>query len=556
MKKIFILLGQNLKYKSLLILLAIIFGSFLEVFGMLYLYQIMNLIIDGIPESDSFFLIAFYEFLDLSNDINIKVFYGFVLILIFLIRNCYLITLVYYQNLFGYSLMKKLQLEITTFYVGNNQNNLNLDSSNKLKNILTEIPLCVSYILSNIYIFTEILMGCAILISLFIIDFYSTLIICVIFFICGSLIYFMIKWKSFEWSILRERLDLEIFSKTSEVLSGRVEINLYDKLENFLSIIDKLLSQKKKLMAKSATLGQLPKYALELIAVIGIMFFLFLKIIKQSEDLTNVLSVSGILTIGIFKILPSINKILQNYNTLKFNSKSFGIISEIKTRNLDNKKLKTPILGFKNQIVIKNLSFNYNQQSIFNDTSFKIIKNKKIGIFGGSGEGKSTLIKILLNEISPSYAKIEVDKNEFNFNDVDIKNLIAFLPQQEFILSGSIKDNITLKNPKNIHLSKTISKILSKDLISKIDSEIIKENGSNLSGGQKQRISIARSIFMEREILIFDEPTNSLSKENKESLIEFLKSTTKTMLIISHDKMMIDMCDIKYELKEKKFFKV
>lgn len=547
MKRVLVLLGQNLKNKSLLILLAIIIGAFLEVFGMLYLYQIINFIIDDTSESDSFFLVSFFRYLGLTNEINIKVFYGLALILIFFFRNCYLMALVYFQNLFGFSLLKQLQLEITNFYIKRNQN---LDFSNKLKNILTEIPLCVSYLLSIMYIITETLMVFAILISLFLIDFNATLVICLFFSICGALIYMVIKWKSFEWGNIREKLDIEIFSKTSEVLTGRVEINLYGKSENFTHRIEKLLTQKKKLMAKSATLGQFPKYALELIAILTIMFFLFLKIIQQNEDLTNIISVSGILILGIFKVLPSINKILNHYNTLKFHSKSFGIVCDIKMTNPESKNFKKSILSFNNQIEIKNLSFKYGDKPIFNDTSLKIIKNKKIGIYGGSGEGKSTLVKILIHEIFPSLANIMIDNKKFIFNDIDLKNLFAYLPQEDFIFSGSIKDNVSLKNPKDIQLSKTLSNILSQDLMSKIGNKSINENGSNLSGGQKQRISIARSIYMQREILIFDEPTNSLSKENIERFMEFLKSTKKTMLIISHDKMIIDICDIKYELKE------
>ena len=456
----------------------------------------------------------------------------------------------FFQNLFAFSLQKQIQLDITTFYIKHDQDEL--DFSNQLKNILTEIPLTVNFILSILYIITELLLIIAILTSLFIVELESTLIISLFFIISGFIVFKLIKWKSFAWGQIREKLDLEIFSKISEILDGKKEINLYNKTDNFILRIDELLFQKKKLMAKNATLGQFPKYAIELIAIIAIMIFLATKIIYQGEELKSILAISGILLVGIFKLLPSINKVLNHYNTLKFNSKSFQIIYETKVKSLKEEVKKKPVKNFKNVLKLKNLTFRFKNKLIFNDASFEIIKNKKTGIYGGSGLGKSTLINILIRNITPESCNIQIDNLSYNIKDVDIKSLFSVMFQDAFIFSGTIEENITLKQFKKFKTSKAITKILSNDLMKRTFDDRISEKGSNLSGGQKQRISIARSIYMNREILIFDEPSNSLSEENIEYFKEFLMSTNKTVIIVSHNKNIIDLCDRVYELKNKK----
>jgi ATP-binding cassette subfamily B protein len=195
-------------------------------------------------------------------------------------------------------------------------------------------------------------------------------------------------------------------------------------------------------------------------------------------------------------------------------------------------------------IVFKNVSFKYDQTGIeiFNSFDLKIEEGKTIGIIGKVGSGKTSILDLICRIYDPSSGDIFIgDKNLKSLKLSELRKIISYVPQNNFLFSESIQRNIQFGNPKA-----TLDKVKKAAVLSEIDSEILKfdkgydtilgERGVTLSGGQVQRLSIARSFIKDSDIYLFDDCFSSLDSDTEDRIITNLKNNfnDKTLLIVSH----------------------
>ena len=195
-------------------------------------------------------------------------------------------------------------------------------------------------------------------------------------------------------------------------------------------------------------------------------------------------------------------------------------------------------------IVFKNVSFKYDQTGIeiFNSFDLKIEEGKTIGIIGKVGSGKTSILDLICRIYDPSSGDIFIgDKNLKSLKLSELRKIISYVPQNNFLFSESIQRNIQFGNPKA-----TKDQVQKAAVLSEIDHEILKfekgyetilgERGVTLSGGQVQRLSIARSFIKDSDIYLFDDCFSSLDSDTEDRIITNLKNNfnNKTLLIVSH----------------------
>ncbi|MDG1247141.1 MAG: ABC transporter ATP-binding protein [Flavobacteriaceae bacterium] len=195
-------------------------------------------------------------------------------------------------------------------------------------------------------------------------------------------------------------------------------------------------------------------------------------------------------------------------------------------------------------IVFKNVSFKYDQTGIeiFNSFDLKIEEGKTIGIVGKVGSGKTSILDLICRIYDPSSGDIFIgDKNLKSLKLSELRKIISYVPQNNFLFSESIQRNIQFGNPKS-----TKDQVQKAAVLSEIDHEILKfekgyetilgERGVTLSGGQVQRLSIARSFIKDSDIYLFDDCFSSLDSDTEDRIITNLKNNfnNKTLLIVSH----------------------
>ena len=237
----------------------------------------------------------------------------------------------------------------------------------------------------------------------------------------------------------------------------------------------------------------------------------------------------------IFKLLDTSEKNMEN-------------ISPKKTIDLDG------------DIVFKDVSFAYNDNTVLDKISLRIPKGKKVALVGLSGSGKSTIANIILRLYDNYSGSILINSKDIKELDLtDVRNSVSIVTQETILFNESIFNNIKYGNLKasdeeiSLVAQNAGVKSFSEELDQKLHT-VIGENGIKLSGGQRQRIAIARALIKDAPLLIMDEATSSLDNitENKihETINNLMKNKTK--LIIAHRLSTIEDADIIYVLDKGK----
>ncbi len=206
-------------------------------------------------------------------------------------------------------------------------------------------------------------------------------------------------------------------------------------------------------------------------------------------------------------------------------------------------------------ICFENVGFAYsdrNQQRIFSDVTVQVQKGDYVALTGHSGGGKSTLFKLLLCLYKPTSGRIAVEYAGGKKTDISVahRQLFAYVPQGNEIMSGSIREIVTFASKENENVEK-IKKALEiacadtfvAELNDGIDT-VLGERGTGLSEGQMQRLAIARAIYADAPIILFDEATSALDADSERKVLLNLKAMTdKTVLIVTHRPAALEICN-------------
>ena len=312
---------------------------------------------------------------------------------------------------------------------------------------------------------------------------------------------------------------------------------------------------------KSLIIGFVSKYIIEFMLVSFFVLYIFFLFFFDKSNLNEALTIIIVYTAVSVRLSPSFNVIINSFASINFglfsiekiystisnkNFKSSQQIENSTINEMENKDLK-----FEN-IFFKNVFFSYNQKDkIIENLNVGIKKNQIIGVSGSSGSGKTTFLNLFLGFIQPTSGTILLN-NKVNLPNNIWTNQIAYMPQDIFLFSDSIKTNITLKetiNQKEYQmLIDAIEKVDLKEFLHNqkdgIDT-VISDTGLNFSGGQKQRLALARSIYHNKEILVLDESTSALDSITISKIIELLLvlKKEKTIIISSHNPDVLKICD-------------
>lgn len=208
----------------------------------------------------------------------------------------------------------------------------------------------------------------------------------------------------------------------------------------------------------------------------------------------------------------------------------------------------------------ENIAFNYGRESVLEDGNAKFNKGDFVAIRGISGIGKSTLMKMLLGVFCPQNGNIRLYKKDGSFVEAspDTRGLFSYVPQGNYLFSGTLRENILLVNPtateEEIREALEISDIADfvKTLPDGLDT-VIGEKGLGISEGQAQRLSIARAILSKAPILLLDEATSALDAATEQNVLERIKRLNKkTCIIITHKTAALDACNREFVIENKR----
>ena len=352
------------------------------------------------------------------------------------------------------------------------------------------------------------------------------------------------------------------------------DIILDKSQEYFIDNFAKSNFKKARSQAMNEVIQQSPRYIFEAVGIILLVIFVIFwnYFLNNSNTIIDIFPILAALGVGAQKILPLINMIYHNFAILKGNTYQTNEVINILNKYNEREKNQSLVVGkkitFKNLISFKNIFFSYqaSQEYILEDINFEIKKGQRIGIVGNSGEGKSTLLDLLMGLLEPIRGSILIDGVKLSPMTISSwQSKISHVPQKLFLSDNTFLENIVLgKSIVDIDVEKV--EVVSKkaqlhNFIKNLDKgyyEQVGERGIKLSGGQIQRVGLARSLYKNAEIIVFDEATNSLDMETEKLILKELYSLDKnlTIFVVAHRLDTLSQCDLILEVKNKKVSKI
>jgi ABC-type multidrug transport system fused ATPase/permease subunit len=359
---------------------------------------------------------------------------------------------------------------------------------------------------------------------------------------------------------------------TNEILRGFKEIRVLKQETYFRENVSQNADIFSNAMTTMNFYSMLPKYIFEMIIII---FIASLSVASTyiNEDPMSLVPTLGIFAMASIRMVPlarnfsfTLSRIRYTKDTvikLANDLKDVDFNFEISQKPEINTDI--PIFNEVKTIKLENISYTYPNASLpaLKNISIDISEGQHIGIIGSSGAGKTTLVDTILGLLKPSKGRISINGHDVTQHLHSLWDHVAYLPQEAFIIDGSIKQNIALgisdKLIDEAQLKYAIKNAQLDEVVTNLPNGLMTnlgENGVNLSGGQRQRIALARAFYFNRKILVLDEATSSLDTKTEAQIINHLNSLKSKITIISitHRTNSLEYCDNIYTISNGSIF--
>ena len=422
-------------------------------------------------------------------------------------------------------------------------------------------------------ILPTILMIAKLAVSLFIVTamiIYNPLVALIVGVILGTC-YFTI-WTIIKTTIMKNGIIVTLsqekrFKLMSEGFGGIKELLISGRQGFFSNLFRHKSDEWANAVGNNQALSQIPRFIIELIAFsIIVGFILFITSIKNENNFISLLPVLSIYVLGGLKLLPAFQAIFTYLTSMKSNISAYDNIRQnlidCKEEEIKESILKkdTEILiemDLKKELRFQNVYFKYLDKEkknnyVVSDLNFSIKKNQTTGIVGKSGSGKSTIIDLIVGLIPPDSGKIFIDdKNLMENNKHFWQKNISLVSQSIFLSDNTIRENIAfgIRSDKidDDQVYEVLERSQLKEYVNQLPdgiNTIIGEHGVQLSGGQRQRVGIARSLYSNSKLIIFDEATSSLDGLTEAAIIKSINDiqNAKTIVIVAHRLASVKKC--------------
>ena len=560
--KIIFDLGLFQKKSFSYLLIIIIISSIFELFTVLSFLPFINTIVS--TSNDSNYYAFIFNYLGLDED-NILIITGLITLIIFFISNFLLILNTWKINLFIHNLGSELYTRLYDYYLNEDFSfHLFNNSSELSKRILQEANRIISGVLLNILNILSKLMTIIFILAMLVIYDFQSAFICFVSLTFGyALIYYFFKPILVNNGITISNSFGKKVELLNEGLGGIREVILNNLQSYFRKKMTKANNDFAKAQAYNSILFIIPRYFIDILLFGTILIVIILNFKIQGTSNIELITKLGLFSIAAYKLIPSVQQVFSALSNIKSNIVAYDSIKD----DLKKSKLKKIqdtnqfTLNNINKIELNNISFKYNKDSllVFDQASITFKKNNIYAITGESGVGKTSLLDLISGMHLLDQGEIKVNDLLVNNKDYqsNITKFISYLPQNFFILNTSIYENIVL-NQSKLDTNKIKDLLILLNMKNFIGLENFQtqlgERGIKISGGQKQRIAIARALYRDKDIILLDEFTSSLDKQNEDIVFEVLNKIKQNKIIIlsSHSAYLTAKCDYVYKIENKK----
>lgn len=553
------------KKDKLVIGVSIIFSlltSITEVFGISILFPFMGVLTNPENIYSNKYSKYIYENFFKEDYRKFIIYFGVGIILIFILKNIVTILYNYYTTVVARKLNRKYSNKLLTTYLDFEYINYVKKNRSEFMRIVTqECGLLVGIFQNIISLISEIFIITLLYGLMIYTDWKLTFAMTLFLLVNLLIIKYIVLAEIKKIGKLRESKNKKLYKLVNSIFSNYKFIKL--KADNFevKNEFNNIQIEIDKIGIKQNTFLPIPRAILEFSGFFMIVIIILYSVSLYGEEgIKNILPVVSLFFLALYRMLPSIIRIVGVFQGFAFYAPVPGRIEEELSYSLEN--LKNEKVDFSKKIEVKDLEFEYEKNTpILDKVSLSIEKGDRIAFIGESGSGKTTLVDILMGLYRAKSGKIYVDGVEINNRNLkDWRKKIGYIPQEIYLFDGTVGENVSighdydearvievLKQAKIWEFFKNKEGVHTK----------VGDAGIMLSGGQKQRVGIARALYKEQEILVLDEATSALDDNTEEQIIDELYNLAedKTLIMIAHRLTTLKKCNKIFQLEKGKIKK-
>lgn len=568
-KKFNSLFNKLQKRKMIFVICMMFITGIMEMIGVGLIVPIITIIMNTNDVNDNAIIRLVSNLFNFSEVQQVIYLLIIILICTYIFKGTLLFFQAYLQYSFIYHNRLTMQKEILNKYIHRPYEFfLQASSGEIVGRIMEEVSKTFDLLIIFMNLLTEILVVGILLITVIIINPIIALIITVVLGVLLLVICFCVK-PTMSKAGFKYQLNISHMNKwILQSVIGIKEIKTSKKETYFVNQFTKYGKLTAESLKTHKIIENIPRLAVETISII-LMLIILLFIFMKENSVSTVLPQLMAFAMAAVRIIPGANRISIYFGQIPYYEpmldKAIEIINETKSWNLlcEKKEEQQQPMSFTQCCELSNISFTYPQSDnmVLEHANMVIKYGQSIGVTGCSGSGKSTAIDILLGLLQPNEGHVLCDGIDIQSNYQGWLSLIGYIPQMIFMLDDTIRNNIAFGYNEGEIDDDQIWKVIEearlgdfvRSLPHALDTEI-GERGIRISGGQRQRIGIARALYSEPQILVFDEATSSLDNQTETEIIESINNLhgKKTMIIIAHRLETIKDCDIVYQVREGK----
>jgi ABC-type multidrug transport system fused ATPase/permease subunit len=569
-KKLRVLLDRKQKRAMAGLMVLMIIGAFLQTAGVGMLVQSVNVVIDPQVLEKSALARGFYDFLGCRDFKSFSITVMALLVAVFAAKNAFLfiqqkLTFAFvYTNQFATSerMMRNYLRRGYEFY-------LNADTAVVQRSITSDVNNMYALILALLQLLSDGVM------SLFVVGYclmtngVMTVLLAVSLLALMTVIKGVLKPVMYKAGKDNQDYYSGLFKWISQTVQGIKAIKIACKEQYFVDEYRKCGRGYVNAVQRYSLYNNVPKLLIETVCIAVMMgYMIALTVMGTATD--NMLEVLATLAAAAFVLLPAVNRINNQINSIAYFEPFFMGVSdnlqdEIKDSSVDMSfaaegEEKLPL---RESIELRDIVYAYpnTDKLIFDHAQLTVPIGASVGIMGTSGAGKSTIVDILLGLLEVREGRILADGIEVKTHYRSWLKNIGYIPQMIFMLDDTIRRNVAFgvhdENIDEDRVWEVLKEAKLDEFVRSLPEGLetgIGERGIRLSGGQRQRIGIARALYYDPEVLILDEATSALDNDTESAIMESINGLQgrKTLVIIAHRLRTIEKCDVVYRVEDGK----
>ena len=561
------------KQKGQLVLLAvlILIGGVFETLGVSMMLPVVSTIL--VPESLHEFIEArewlstIINTLGLTDDKKISCALLVVMIVLFVVKNAYLLFLIHRQNTFVARARNDMISRVMREFLNKPyEEYLGADIPTVFRITDSDIPRVFSLVLAFLQLATELVVSACLGIVLLYVNWQMTLLMLVVLLIMTVISVKGLKPKLNDIGRRNQETQSRIARWRIQAIYGLKDVKVLNRQDFYIRNYYESGKVGANIARDYAVLNSVPRLMIETVFMATVLLFILVYILRGGDaaQLVPQLTAFGV---AAMRIMPSANRINTYITEIAYEQYSLDFVYENLTESMKTDKamraeraaIAGPELHLKDKIELRDITFAYPdaEKNIFTNANMVVKKGQSVGIMGPSGAGKSTIVDILLGLLHVQGGEIMCDGSNIFSNYDSWLAQIGYIPQAIYLVDETIRENIAFGIDEDKIDEKRIWEVMEEaqlaDFVRSLPEGLdttIGDRGVRLSGGQRQRIGIARALFEDPEVLVLDEATSALDNETEAAIMDSINRLhgKKTLIIIAHRLQTIEKCDMVYRV--------